>query len=671
MSRPLDQSTDLDRDPALRRGSTSRRFAAYRRLLRARRLQAKTEPATVTWHGSIRSLKRSRGAGTLLRIFFALLGRRRGSVIFALATLTVATVLSLAPPAATKLAIDYAFTSTPLPESIARFVPTAWNIVDDSKRLLVAIGIGLVVVAVLATGVSLLGRWQATKATRTLAVDLRKRVFEHAVRFPLHRVNELRAGGVASLLREDAGGVAELIFGLLYNPWRAIIQLSGSLIILAVTDWRLLLGAIGLLPMVWITHRTWIGRIRPLYRDIRAQRSNVDAHATEVFGGMRVVRAFGRGRGESARFVRGNHLLTRQEIHVWWWSRITETVWALAIPLASAILLLYGGFQVIDGNITTGDLVMFLTYLVMLLGPVETLASSATSLQTNLAGLDRVLDLLDEPLEMPDRPDARSPRAETVQGRVEVEGLGFSYPSADRPVLHDVSFTAEPGTMVAFVGASGAGKTTLCNLLARFFDPTEGVIRLDGIDLRDVRLDAYRRLLGIVEQDVFLFDGTIGENIAFGRRDASPERIRDAAAAANALEFIEDTPDGFDTLIGERGVRLSGGQRQRLAIARAILADPRILILDEATSNLDTASERLIQQSIERLLTGRTTFAIAHRLSTIRHADRIVVLEGGTVAAIGTHDELLERSPTYRDMVAVQTAPPPAAAARAGDQVSR
>jgi ATP-binding cassette subfamily B protein len=481
-------------------------------------------------------------------------------------------------------------------------------------------------------------------------------VLDHIIRFPLQRIHDLRSGGVASMLRDDAGGVSELIFGLIYNPSRAIVQLLGSLVILAFTDWRLLMGAIFLLPMVWITHRTWIGRIRPLHRDHRLLRSQVDSHATEVFGGIRVVRAFGRSRGESGRFVRGNNLMARQAINIWWWSRITELAWAVTIPVASTGLLFYGGLQVIDGEITTGDLVMFLTYLIMLLGPVETLAATATNLQTNLAGLDRILDLLEEPIEMPDRESARTIDAEDVSGRIEVRGLGFTYPGTDQSVLHDVEFVAEPGQLIAFIGASGAGKTTLCNLIARFQDPDAGSIMLDGVDLRDLELDSYRSLLGIVEQEVFLFDGTIGENIAFGRRDATAEAIREAAAAANALEFIEATPAGFDSLIGERGVRLSGGQRQRLAIARAILADPRILILDEATSNLDTASERLIQESIDRLLAGRTTFAIAHRLSTIRHADLIVILEGGTIIASGTHEELLERSEHYRDMVAVQTA---------------
>ncbi|RPG20381.1 MAG: ABC transporter ATP-binding protein [Phycisphaera sp. TMED9] len=658
MSNPSTDSEEPDfaEDPSLRTGSSGRRFKAYLDLLKRRRNRPRSEQAMVSRRGTLRSLKRSRTALDLLRTFFKMLGLHRGPIIFSLCTLTIATALKLTTPAATKLAIDYAFTGTGLPSEWAAWIPASWDLANP-RRLLVAIAIAMVVISFAAVAIGLSGRWLATKATQLLAVDIRRKVLDHIIRFPLQRVHDLRSGGVASMLRDDAGGVAELIFGLIYNPSRAIIQLVGSLVILAFTDWRLLLGAIVLLPMVWLTHRTWIGRIRPLHRDHRLLRSQVDSHATEVFGGIRVVRAFGRSRGESSRFVRGNNLMARQSINIWWWSRITELAWAIAIPLASTGLLLYGGLQVIEGEITTGDLVMFLTYLIMLLGPVETLAATATNLQTNLAGLDRILDLLDEPVEMPDRDDARDLVPELVKGRVEVQGLGFTYPGTEQPVLRDVDFVAHPGQLIAFVGASGAGKTTLCNLIARFQDPTEGSISLDGTDLRDLQLDAYRSLLGIVEQDVFLFDGTIRENVAFGRRDASFEEIKKAADAANALEFIEETPHGFESLIGERGVRLSGGQRQRLAIARALLADPRILILDEATSNLDSASERLIQQSINRLLVGRTTFAIAHRLSTIRHADLIVILEGGTIVASGTHDELLEQSDHYRDMVAIQTAP--------------
>jgi ATP-binding cassette subfamily B protein len=395
-----------------------------------------------------------------------------------------------------------------------------------------------------------------------------------------------------------------------------------------------------------------------MYRDIRNQRQTIDAQATETFAGMRVVRGFARQRSEANRFVRGGHLMARQELRVWWWARGVEIAWELIIPAASAALLFYGGLQVLDGTITTGDLVMFLTYLVMLLGPIETLASSATGFQTQLAALDRVLDLVDEPEELPDRPGARAIEPAQVEGRIEFRDVSFRYPKNDELVLDGISFAAEPGMMVALVGASGAGKTTLSNLVARFFDPTSGAILLDGVDLRDLRLTHYRRLLGIVEQDVFLFDGTLAENIAYGSRGATIEAIRRAAEIANAAEFIEAMPERYETLIGERGVRLSGGQRQRIAIARAVLADPRILILDEATSALDTESERLIQQGLERLLRDRTSFVIAHRLSTIAHADLIVVLRHGRIAETGTHESLMASSGLYREMVLRQTATP-------------
>jgi ATP-binding cassette subfamily B protein/subfamily B ATP-binding cassette protein MsbA len=290
----------------------------------------------------------------------------------------------------------------------------------------------------------------------------------------------------------------------------------------------------------------------------------------------------------------------------------------------------------------------------MLLEPMAVLASSVTQFQNNLAGFDRVLDLLAEPREMNDCAATRGVTKSSVAGRIRLSGVSFTYPGTTRSVLRSIDLDIEPGETIALVGRSGSGKTTLCNLIARFYDPTEGTIALDGVNLRDIEVESYRRLLGIVEQDVFLFDGTIAQNIAYGDRWATQSRIIQAARAANAAEFIERLPDGYETLIGERGVRLSGGQRQRLAIARAVLADPKIFILDEATSNLDSESERLIQQSLAELLRGRTSFVIAHRLSTIRHADRILVLQDGAIAEKGSHDDLMAEGGLYRNMIDLQ-----------------
>ena len=595
---------------------------------------------------------RQRTFWELLIAFWKQLGEHQGKIIFSLSTLTVATLLGLLPPAGTKLAIDYVLTEPPQP------MPGWITSVAGSLsrlQLLWWIACSVAIVTLLRTAIHLWGRWYATKAVNMVQSDIRRRAFEHSLRLPLHRIQAMKSGGATSLIREDAGGVAELIFNMLYNPWQAIIQLLGSLCVLVIVDWRLMVGGLLMLPAVWITHRTWIHRVRPLYKDIRNRRQQIDASTTEAFGGIRVVRTFARNRTESSRFTRGTHLLARQQLMVWWSTRVIEVVWEVLIPLASCGLLLYGGWQILQGDLSLGDLMMFLVYLTMLLGPIASIASSAMQFQNNLAGLDRVLDLLTEPAEVVGNANARDLHRSDVAGAVQFDNVSFRYPNVEQFVLSNVSFSVKAGSTVALVGRSGAGKTTLCNLVARFYHPTSGTIHLDGNNLNDIQLESYRRLLGVVEQDVFLFDGTVYENIAYGRRGATLSEVQAATEAAAAREFVEALPQGFETWIGERGVKLSGGQRQRLAIARAILADPRILILDEATSNLDSESERLIQNSLKRLLQGRTAFVIAHRLSTITHADLILVLDAGRIVEQGTHQQLLDQGGLYNRMVVLQT----------------
>ena len=628
-------------------GASRSRFELYRRKVRRKELPK----GGIHSSGEARSAKdRVRSAKTLVWRFLKLLTPYRRQIFWILASLTTSTLIGLLPPAGTKFIIDYGLSGKPLPEPVFRWFPS----LADAKQLLLVTVLAVSAISFVKIMIHICGRWYATKISKQIQLNLRRRVFEHAVRLPLHRIQEIRSGGVASILREDGGSVGELVFGMLFNPWRAVIQLIGSLAILAWVDWTMLLGAALLLPTVFITHRAWISSIRPQFRVIRKQRELIDASATEAFAGMRIVRAFSRQKREAARFTTENNLMARQELYAWWWMRVVEMVWETLIPVASAGLLFYGGWRVLDGHMTVGDLMMFLVYLLMLLEPLAALATSATQFQNSLSGLDRVLDLLEEPREMQSTAASLRVDRASIAGDIGFENVSFTYPGTETPALREITLSVKAGQTVALVGPSGAGKTTLSNLVARFYDPTSGRVTLDGRDLRDYDVESFRSLLGVVEQDVFLFDGTIAQNIGYARREATPDEVRAAAEAANATEFIDRMPLGMQTIIGERGVKLSGGQRQRLAIARAILADPKLLILDEATSNLDTDSERLIQQSLVPLMKGRTSFVIAHRLSTIAGADVIVVIENGRISQTGTHSQLMSKDGKYRSMVEQQ-----------------
>ncbi|MEZ6104845.1 MAG: ABC transporter ATP-binding protein [Pirellulaceae bacterium] len=593
--------------------------------------------------------QRERSAWQLIRQFFSLIEGHHWGVATALVALTGTTLLALVPPAATKFLIDYVLSGEPLPADVPVWVPR------EPHALLLAIVLTVIGVSLVKSIVELWSRWRATLISIRVQLQVRRRVFHKIMQLPLTQVLKLKSGGATSLIRQDAGSVGSLIFGLLYNPWAAIVQLVGSLLVLAWVDWKLLLGALLLIPVVYATHRAWIARIRPQHRRIRAVRERTDGVMTETFAGVRIVRGFSGQRVETSRIMRMNHLIGRQTLRVWWWSRAIELMWGVFIAVATAALMLFGGWRVLAGALSLGDLMMFLAFLMMLLVPMSTLANSAAQFQEGLSSLDRILDLLAEPRELEPHRGTLRIDPKQVQGAIEFDHVSFRYDGADSDTISDVCLTVRPGETVALVGPSGAGKTTLCNLVARFFDPNQGTIRVDGHDLKELDVDRYRQALAIVEQDVFLFDGSIAENIRYGNRYASDEEVSRAAQAAHADEFIRQLPQGYETIIGERGVKLSGGQRQRLAIARAVLADPAILILDEATSNLDTASEKAIQEGLADLLASRTCLVIAHRLSTIASSDRIVVVEEGRIVEEGTHAELVRHNGRYREMVRMQT----------------
>jgi ATP-binding cassette subfamily B protein/subfamily B ATP-binding cassette protein MsbA len=458
----------------------------------------------------------------------------------------------------------------------------------------------------------------------------------------------MKTGGILSRLTGDVDTTTGLLQMAIVSPSISVIRLVIAIGILLTLNWRLALMALAIIPGAMLMSFASARRIRPIYRSLRKDVEQIDGRVGETFSGIRVVRAFGREARELLEYMRGRHTVLRKELFAHRRELVLWTSWGLLVSGVNVVIVWYGGYLNIAGRASIGDIMAFQWYTFLLLNPVWNIVNSFSELQRSLAAMERVFEVLQMPEDKPDRPGARE--APPLVREIQFDEVEFEYREG-RPVVRDFNVTVPGGSVVALVGRSGAGKTTVTDLVARFHDPTRGRILLNGEDIRDLRLRSYRALLAIVQQDVFLFDGSVRDNIAYGRTAATVEEVEDAARRANAHEFIVRLPEQYETFIGERGVKLSGGQQQRLAIARAILASPQILILDEATSNLDTESEQLIQASMATLLAGRTTFVIAHRLSTIRRADVILLLEDGRILERGTHAELMARRGVYHDMV--------------------
>ena len=479
-------------------------------------------------------------------------------------------------------------------------------------------------------------------------LTLRRSMFERLLHLPLPKLWDMKTGGILSRLTGDVDTTTGLLQMALISPSVSAIRLILAVSILMSLNWRLALTALAIIPGVMIISFVFARRVRPIYRSLRKDAEEIDGRVGETFSGIRVVRAFRREVNELLDYMRGRHTVLRKEMFAQRRETVIWTMWNLVLGAVNVAIVWYGGYLNLRGRASIGDIMAFQWYTFLLLNPVWNIVNSFSELQRSLAAMERVFEVLNMPNDKPDRDDARE--APAIASEIRFEDVSFEYREG-RPVVRDFNVTASGGSVIALVGRSGAGKTTVTDLVARFHDPTAGRILLNGFDIRDLRLRSYRGLLAIVQQDVFLFDGSVRDNIAYGRVDATDDDVEDAARRANAHEFIVKLPERYETFIGERGVKLSGGQQQRLAIARAILASPQILILDEATSNLDTESEQLIQESMATLLAGRTTFVIAHRLSTVRRANLILLMEDGAIVERGTHAGLMDAQGLYYEMV--------------------
>lgn len=530
--------------------------------------------------------------------------------------------------------------------TLLRVAGTLWDLITVRReQAAMTQAIGIFLSLVIAQGLLSMGHAYLTAdVSQRLMADFRLHVFTHLQSLSLAFFGKRRTGELLSRLMNDINVIQTTVTEMPIDSAKQLVTLVGGVTFLLIMNWRLCLLILLLLPVLVLVARGFGKRLKALSVSIQDQTAAATTSAEEVISGIRIVKSFGQSKREAERFganVRTSMRLALRRAGIL--AVFVPTITLVTFAAAAAVMW-YGGRQVIEGTVSPGDLFAFVLFAGILIGPFGSAARVFGQIKEAQGAMQRVFELLDTEPDVRDAPGATE--LSTVEGRMTLDHVSFAY-DPRTPTLTDVSLAVEPGQVVAIVGPTGCGKTTLLNLLHRFYDPTSGVVRIDGHDLRSVRLESLYRQIALVPQETILFGGTILDNIRYGRDAASEAEIHAASRAANAHEFIMALPDGYQTVVGEKGVNLSGGQRQRVAIARAVLKNPRILMLDEATSALDSESERLVQEALDRLMTGRTTFVVAHRLTTIQGADRILVLNKGRIAEEGTHAQLMEQRGLY------------------------